>query len=437
VGIQNRLFRLASALAPLSHFLEVLFAVNKMLFTKYKNIGNLIKSSSDLDFQRSYNKNRNILFVCRGYLWDQHSGITNWIEQLAVEFSHLENTRVIILCETKSIRVQQYKHASVQVIALPSWSHLKPVKFAYDFAWNQSCYSFMKKVNLDNTHSHIIGPIAGLEMYFALRLEYAKSYVLLVTPRGLDRNISNLRSASYIKKREDEYKSLEHDLCFSEKLFLVSDSHALLDDLALYFDENLPTEKIKVISIGHIVDECEIIQSTKRILYFGPLRWRKGSDLLPEVLESILNLHEEWNVVIATSGGEMADVLTRIKALSSKERVQIFSKPSDNLKHELMRGCDILLLPSRYESFGMVAAEALTHGMSVVCIPVGGLPEVVGSNAFFAGGHTVEQFIAALNDAISHVGAASYDKYEVSSLARKKFSPQRMLDEFLNLLESR
>jgi len=102
-----------------------------------------------------------------------------------------------------------------------------------------------------------------------------------------------------------------------------------------------------------------------------------------------------------------------------------------------MRGCDILLLPSRYESFGMVAAEALTHGMSVVCIPVGGLPEVVGSNAFFAGGHTVEQFIAALNDAISHVGAASYDKYEVSSLARKKFSPQRMLDEFLNLLESR
>jgi glycosyltransferase involved in cell wall biosynthesis len=39
---------------------------------------------------------------------------------------------------------------------------------------------------------------------------------------------------------------------------------------------------------------------------------------------------------------------------------------------------DLLVAPSRVESYGMAVAEALAHGLPVVVSSVGGLPETVG-----------------------------------------------------------
>ncbi len=39
---------------------------------------------------------------------------------------------------------------------------------------------------------------------------------------------------------------------------------------------------------------------------------------------------------------------------------------------------DVVVLPSRSESFGMVVTEALAHGLPVVATRVGGVPEALG-----------------------------------------------------------
>ncbi len=56
----------------------------------------------------------------------------------------------------------------------------------------------------------------------------------------------------------------------------------------------------------------------------------------------------------------------------------------------LLRTADLLLLPSRNESFGLVALEAMASGVPVIASDVGGLPEVVV--------HGVTGFLAPVGD---------------------------------------
>src|SRR5262249_53215775 len=42
---------------------------------------------------------------------------------------------------------------------------------------------------------------------------------------------------------------------------------------------------------------------------------------------------------------------------------------------------DLLVAPSRSETYGMIVTEALAHGVPVIAADVGGLPEALGSTA--------------------------------------------------------
>jgi glycosyltransferase involved in cell wall biosynthesis len=51
-------------------------------------------------------------------------------------------------------------------------------------------------------------------------------------------------------------------------------------------------------------------------------------------------------------------------------------QPRDVIRRE-MQECDLVVLPSRWEGFGLVAAEAMRAGRAVVATRVGGLAELV------------------------------------------------------------
>lgn len=46
--------------------------------------------------------------------------------------------------------------------------------------------------------------------------------------------------------------------------------------------------------------------------------------------------------------------------------------------HAAYRAADVLVLPSRTETYGMVATEALAHGLPVIAAETGGVPEALG-----------------------------------------------------------
>src|SRR5699024_7032546 len=60
------------------------------------------------------------------------------------------------------------------------------------------------------------------------------------------------------------------------------------------------------------------------------------------------------------------------------ERVSFHGPIPPQRMHEWYRAADLLIVPSRVETWGMVITEALAHQIPVVASDTGGLPEALG-----------------------------------------------------------
>ncbi len=93
----------------------------------------------------------------------------------------------------------------------------------------------------------------------------------------------------------------------------------------------------------------------------------------------------------------------RIQALGLADRVALIPPRPHHWLSTYYRAADVVLVPSRSESFGLVALEAAASGTPVVAAPVGGLRSVVehGRTGFLVDDATPEAFaarVAALID---------------------------------------
>jgi N-acetyl-alpha-D-glucosaminyl L-malate synthase BshA len=93
-------------------------------------------------------------------------------------------------------------------------------------------------------------------------------------------------------------------------------------------------------------------------------------------------------LVMVGDGPNSALALQTAQDLDVADRVQ-FVGVVDRIV-PLLQTADLLLLPSRTESFGLVALEAMASGVPVIATDVGGLPEVIE--------HSVTGYLAPVGD---------------------------------------
>jgi len=118
-----------------------------------------------------------------------------------------------------------------------------------------------------------------------------------------------------------------------------------------------------------------------RLICVGVLSRHKGQDLLVEALADLAD--RDWHCVLAGSLDRDPDFVeqlrTRITRLGYDRRVRLSGVLTGAaLSHEYTTA-DLLVAPSRSETYGMTVSEALAHGVPVIATAVGGLPEAFGS----------------------------------------------------------
>lgn len=113
------------------------------------------------------------------------------------------------------------------------------------------------------------------------------------------------------------------------------------------------------------------------VVYIGRLEVAgKGIDLLLEAW-SQASKKIDGTLVIAGTGHDEQKIRERIAAENLTDRVRLVGWICGQKKFEMMAGARVVVVPSRAETFGMVAVEALASGTPVIAFDIPCLREVV------------------------------------------------------------
>ncbi|MFC4947950.1 glycosyltransferase family 4 protein [Pseudonocardia sp. GCM10023141] len=121
----------------------------------------------------------------------------------------------------------------------------------------------------------------------------------------------------------------------------------------------------------------------RHLVCIGSLSATKGQDVLVEALAAVADLEWTCDLVgpLRRAPVFVAGLRRRIAQHGLAHRLWITGPQSRERIADTFAGADLLVLPSRVESFGMVVTEALARGIPVLAAAVGGVPETVGSHA--------------------------------------------------------
>jgi glycogen(starch) synthase len=219
---------------------------------------------------------------------------------------------------------------------------------------------------------------------------------------------------------------------------LVAPSRAIADRVAA--DWGLPRPRIEV--IRNPIDGAAIRAAAagdpgldlpaRFVAFTGRLERRKGIHVLAEALPRVFDAHRDVHVVLVgrDAGDQGAAALAGRLSPAQLERVHVLGHLPRDAALQVAARSELVVLPSLWEAFGFVAAEALAVGRPVVATGGSGFAEIVedGRSGWLVppgdAGALAEVLIERLGDpaALAAAGVAASERagrFEVAEVAEE------------------
>ncbi|WP_421377144.1 glycosyltransferase family 4 protein [Paraburkholderia sp. DD10] len=107
------------------------------------------------------------------------------------------------------------------------------------------------------------------------------------------------------------------------------------------------------------------------------LRGKKGHEDLIAAVRPIMADRPHLHVVMAGSGGEFDKLKSMIDDFGLTDRIHLLGFRNDI--NNVLRGCDLFVLPTHQEALGQAFIEAMAMGLPVIGTHVDGVPELIDS----------------------------------------------------------
>ena len=139
----------------------------------------------------------------------------------------------------------------------------------------------------------------------------------------------------------------------------------------VYGGLDLPDEVDEIVA-----DASKQVDLRPTVLYLGRIEIQpKGLDVLLDVVERLGHL--SFKLVIAGDGPHRGQLERLISDRDLTDRVEMVGRVAGTDKWRLLAAAQVVAMPSRYESFGLVAAEAGAVGTPVVAWDLPSLKEIL------------------------------------------------------------
>ena len=165
-------------------------------------------------------------------------------------------------------------------------------------------------------------------------------------------------------------------------------SHSMKNEICDHF--NLPKEKVDVIpnaidatkyqtsvNRGAVRQRYGVGWGEKLVLCVGRLVPQKGVEYFIRSIPAVARQYSEAKFIIVGEGWSRDILETEAHATGHADKIKFTGFASDKEVRELMASADVLVVPSIYEPFGIVALEGMASGVPVVASKVDGLAEVI------------------------------------------------------------
>ena len=165
-------------------------------------------------------------------------------------------------------------------------------------------------------------------------------------------------------------------------------SHSMKDEICNHF--NIPADKVDVIpnaidptkyhtsaDRGSVRQRFGVGWGEKMVLCVGRLVPQKGIEYFIRAIPKIAQRFPEAKYIIVGEGWSRDILEAEARASGYAHKIRFTGFASDQDVIDLMSSADVLVVPSIYEPFGIVALEGMATGVPVVASQVDGLAEII------------------------------------------------------------
>jgi glycosyltransferase involved in cell wall biosynthesis/GT2 family glycosyltransferase len=268
---------------------------------------------------------------------------------------------------------------------------------------------------------------------------------------------SFLKSNEHFSSDQEFMRTFGTPMIAAERtLFEKADGiHALSEvnatDIALDYGIRMTQDRLRVIPLGAedwaigSVSAVHADEDGLRLLFVGRVEPRKAIDVVLEAARDVLARHPGVTLDIVgddtlpwNGGRPYREIFeTDPETAAIRNRVTFHGKVSDADLRGFYAGCDVLVTPSRYESFGLMLVEAMMFSKVVIGARVGGMQEVIedGVSGFLVQPDDPVDLANVLDKVLGDptlrekIGHAARDRYE------ERFTPERMARSVVDFMD--
>lgn len=298
---------------------------------------------------------------------EQAEGLVKYGDDVAVAYAGFNGIKTI---GKNSTGIKAYNKNGVHTYRYDTCNYLYD-KFPIDIKsriFKVKLFKLYRKIEKewgkpDIIHVHSI-TLAG---YGAVELALKYSIPIIVTEHA--------STFLHHKIKNDSRNLIKYSLDNSNKIIAVSEG--LKNNLQRY------TQKNDIVVIPNIVDTKKFdvandsVSDSFTFLSVCYLSYNKGIDILLRAFAKAFKNNYNVKLKIGGSGRELKKLMALAKELNIEKKVEFLGALSREEVISSIKMADCFVLPSRFETFGVVLIEALASGIPVIASKTSGPLDII------------------------------------------------------------